>query len=319
MALSAGSHVLMPIAPGLYRFDTGYLRASHTACYIVVEAGRAGIIDTGVPASVPPLLGALNELGVAHSAVDWVLPTHVHLDHAGGAAALMQALPNARLGIHPSGSQHMIDPSRLEIGVRGLYGDDFFDREYAPLLPIESDRVDSLTDDAVIEVGGRRLRIMHTPGHAWHHYSVFDETSITLMAGDAFGAGYPDFGEAGAPFVVPVVPPPQFNPEAYHQTLANIVALAPAQIAPAHFPLIETVADTAQRLAAMFDAGLEQAAEADSAKDLEARLTTVWSQWLPGRVDRADYQAAYGKDIWLTSEGMWLWRCKQERKEGVQT
>jgi glyoxylase-like metal-dependent hydrolase (beta-lactamase superfamily II) len=314
MGQTASSHTVVRIAPGLYRFDTGYLRAGHTAVYIVVDEGRAAIIDTGVPHNVEPLLEALNTLGVAYVGVDWVIPTHVHLDHAGGAGGLMQALPQAQLGVHPSGAEHLIDPSRLETGVRALYGDAFFDREYAPVSPVASDRVVSLPDQTTLYVANRALEIIYTPGHAWNHISVFDPVSSTLIVGDAFGAGYPSFGEAGAPYVVPVVPPPQFSPDAYYASLERIVALAPAQVAPAHFPLIEDVAGTAKRLAAMLAAGLRKASEAESPADLELRLLAEWALWLPAGVSDADYRAAYGKDIWLTAEGMWRWHSKQQAK-----
>lgn len=311
-------HALVRIAPGLYRFDTGYLRASHTAVYVIVDKGQAAIIDTGVAHNVAPLLEALNTIGVAHAGVEWVIPTHVHLDHAGGAGGLMQALPNARLGVHPSGAEHLINPTRLEAGVRALYGDTFFEREYAPITPIEASQVESLDDQARITVGDRVLEVIYTPGHAWNHISIFDAVSSTLLVGDAFGAGYPGFGQTGAPYVVPVVPPPQLNPAAYYASLKRIVDLAPAQVAPAHFPLIEVVADTAERLAAMMSVGLEQTQQAQSAHDLEQRLLSHWAHWLPAGVNDADYRQAYGKDIWLTAEGMWLWRCKQEAKHGEQ-
>ena len=317
MEASIAGHAVAEIAEGLYRFDTGYVRPAHTACYLVVEEGRAAIVDTGVPASVPALLSTLDAVGVARDAVDYVIPTHVHLDHAGGAAALMEALPQARLGIHPSGAEHMADPTRLAAGVRALYGDAFFDAEYAPVRPIAAARMDVLEDGAQVRVGSRTLEIIHTPGHAWHHFSVLDRRGDTLIAGDAFGAGYPGFGTSGAPFVVPVVPPTQFKPDPYRQTLARIVALAPGQVAPAHFPLIEDVAGTAHRLEAMMDAAIEATWAADSAKDLEARLTDVWADWLPTGIEADAYRNAYGLDIWLTSEGMWLWREKEEKKKAA--
>mgnify|MGYP000102370651 CR=1 FL=1 len=316
MEASVAGHAIAEIAEGLFRFDTGYVRPSHTACYLVVEDGRAAIIDTGVPAAVPALLDTLDAVGIPRHAVERVIPTHVHLDHAGGAAALMAALPQARLGVHPSGVQHMADPAQLEAGVRALYGDAYFEAEYAPLRPIDRERIDSLEDGAVVQVGTRKLEIVHTPGHAWHHFSVLDRRADTLIAGDAFGAGYPGFGASGAPFMVPVVPPPQFKPEAYSKTLARIVALAPGQIAPAHFPLIDDVAGTAHRLEAMLDAGIEAARAAESVTDLEARLLAVWADWLPTGIDPDAYRNAYGLDIWLTAEGMWMWRQKQERKRG---
>lgn len=302
------------LAPGLIRIDTGYLRPAHTACYLLTDAGRAAIIDTGVGHSVPRILDALTDHGVARSAVDWVIPTHVHLDHAGGAGALMDALPEARLGVHPSGASHMTDPSRLEAGVRALYGDAFFDREYAPITPVAEARVVALADGESLSVGGRRLEVIHTPGHAWHQLGLFDPQSRILMAGDAFGASYPGYGSGDSPFLIPVVPPPQFAPEAYRETLARIVALDPWRVAPAHFPVVEAPQTAAGYLQAMLDAAVEWAWTAESRETLQRQLTDGWAEWLPADIDPAAFERDFGLDLWLTAEGLWHWREKTARR-----
>ncbi len=313
----SGDNHAQTLAPGLVRFDTGYLRQGHTACYIVYDHGRAAILDTGVGASVPGLLSAIADLGIALENVDWVIPTHVHLDHAGGAGALMQALPNARLGVHPSGAEHMIDPARLESGVRALYGDAFFDREYAPLTPVPADRIDILEDGASVRVGARIIEVLHTPGHAWHHLSLLDTASGILVAGDAFGASYPGYINDRHTFVVPVVPPPQFNPQAYRATLQRICDVAPNAVAPAHFPLIHDVQGVAKQLDAMLTAAMQLAETADDVKTLERDLVSEWSRWLPGDSDQAQFNSDFGMDIWLTAEGLWLWREKQRKKKAA--
>ena len=314
MEISGSGHRLVEIAEGLYRFDTGYHRAAHTAAYLLESNNAIGIVDSGVAANVPALLAAIHELGGSADTIEWIIPTHVHLDHAGGVGGLSAACGDARVGVHPSGAEHLADPARLEAGVRALYGDAFFDREYAPLTPVAADRLVELVDGEHLRVGQRTLRVLHTPGHAWHHLSLYDEHSSTLIAGDACGAGYPGFGAEGAPLVVPVVPPPQFKPEAYRATLAHIAKLQPARIAPAHFPLITDVTGTTERLERMLDAGLEQTAQAVSPQDLEARLLRRWAEWLPDGCSESAFREAYGLDIWLTAEGMWLWRRKQEKK-----
>lgn len=318
MTDAGSANALDAIAPGLLRFDTGYIRQGHTACYVVEDRGCAAILDTGVGASTPALLAKLDEIGLARENVEWVIPTHVHLDHAGGAGALMQALPNARLGVHPSGAEHMIDPSRLEAGVRALYGDAFFEREYAPLIPIAADRVEILEDATNVRVGTRLLDVLHTPGHAWHHLSLLDTASNVLIAGDAFGASYPGYISEDHAFAVPVVPPPQFKPEAYRATLQRIVDLMPAAVAPAHFPLIQDVAGMARQLTEMLDAAVTLAVQAESMRDIEQKLQTAWAGWLPAGCSQEAFIKDFDMDIWLTAEGMWLWREKQEKKKAAQ-
>ena len=317
MTATVAGHGISEIAEGLYRFDTGYVRTGHTACYLVVDGGRAAIVDTGVVGNVAGLLDTLDCLGIGPEGVDYVMPTHVHLDHAGGAGALMAALPRAQLGIHPSGAGHMADPAALEAGVRDLYGDAFFDAHYAPLTPVAQERIHPLEDEAEVRIGGRRLQILHTPGHAWHQFSVLDVSSNSLIAGDAFGAGYHGFGEAGDPFLVPVSPPSQFKPDPYRQTLARIRALKPARVLPAHFPVVEAVDAGAERLEAMLDAGIEAARAAESVPDLESRLVDVWAAWLPEGITREACRDAYGLDIWLSAEGLWHWREKERKRQAA--
>lgn len=303
---------LVLIADGLYRFDTGYLRVGHTACYIVVNDGHAAIVDSGVTATAKPLLLALEQTGIGPDAIDWVIPTHVHLDHAGGAGALMSMLPQAKLGVHPSGKEHMVDPSRLEAGVRALYGDAFFEREYAPVTAVDEARISTLDDNSVLRLGSLSLAILHTPGHAWNQLGVVDPRTQTLLAGDAFGAGYPELAKTARPMLIPVTPPPQFNPEAYRATLHRIVREGIQQVAPGHFPLVKDVPAAADRLEAMMDEGLEEAWQADSWQALEQALIERWSKWLADPDQRELFEMLYGKDIWLTAQGVWRWRCKQK-------
>src|SRR5207253_2291903 len=141
------AQVDVPLKPRLYRHphgvcavDAEYLYPGHAAAHIIEDGGRAAFVDVGTNASVPYLLAALAELGIARAAVDYVLLTHVHLDHAGGAGRLMQELPNAVAVLHPRGAPHMIDPSRLIEGSRAVYGERL-EQLYGQLLPIPAARV----------------------------------------------------------------------------------------------------------------------------------------------------------------------------------
>ena len=118
---------------GVYAIDTGFQRPRFDAAYLVISDGRGAFIDTGTDHAVPRLLAALDALGLPKSAVDFVIPTHVHLDHAGGAGVLMQALPAAMLVVHPRGARHMIDPSALYQGALAVYGQEEMDRSYGTI------------------------------------------------------------------------------------------------------------------------------------------------------------------------------------------
>ncbi|MBV8909277.1 MAG: MBL fold metallo-hydrolase, partial [Gammaproteobacteria bacterium] len=155
--------------------DAEYLYPGHAAAHVIEDCGRAAFVDVGTNASVPYLLAALEELGIERSAVDYLLLTHVHLDHAGGAGLLMRELPHARALLHPRGAPHMIDPAKLIAGVKAVYGDEPFGRLYGELLPIAAERVRMVRDGERIQLGSRTLELIHTPGHAQHHYVVVDQ------------------------------------------------------------------------------------------------------------------------------------------------
>ena len=131
------------LGQGIYAIDTGFQRPRFDAAYLLVEDGRAAFIDTGTNHAVPRLLAALDALQLPRSAVDWVIPTHVHLDHAGGAGLLMQSLPEARLLVHPRGLRHMLDPSALYQGAMALYGEAEMQRSYGQLQAIPASRAAS--------------------------------------------------------------------------------------------------------------------------------------------------------------------------------
>ena len=127
---------------GISVVDTGFVRPRFDASFLIVENGRAAFVDTGPNSAVPRLLAALEAHGLERDAVDYVIPTHVHLDHAGGAGLLMRELPQAKLVVHPRGARHLIDPSVLMEGVRAVYGAEVAARDYGELVPIPADARD---------------------------------------------------------------------------------------------------------------------------------------------------------------------------------
>ena len=173
----------VPSKPTLYRhphgitaIDTEYLYPGHAAAHLIVDSGRAAFVDVGPNSSVPYLLGALDELGIARDAVDYLLLTHVHLDHAGGAGALLHELPRARALLHPRGAPHMIDPTRLVAGSRAVYGAARFRRLYGDLVPMPAARV-RVADDGGDDLKRRRVdRSAERIGSGIHNNGGGDKT-----------------------------------------------------------------------------------------------------------------------------------------------
>ncbi|MGP1667004.1 MAG: MBL fold metallo-hydrolase, partial [Rhodanobacter sp.] len=159
---------------GIHTIDTGFVRPQFDAAYLIVENGRGAFIDCGTNHSVPRMLAALDAAGLATDDVDWLILTHVHLDHAGGAGELINRLPNAKLAVHPRGARHMIDPSKLWAGASAVYGDAVMEQTYGRLKPIPAERVIEATDGYEVNLAGRVLRMLDTPGHAKHHNTIFE-------------------------------------------------------------------------------------------------------------------------------------------------
>ena len=242
------------IAHGIHVIDTGFHRPAFDASYLIVEKGRAAFVDTGTNDSVPRLLAALESTGVARDAVDFVIATHVHLDHAGGAGLLMQQLPNARLVVHPHGAPHLIEPSRLMNGARAVYGIDEVARAYGDVIGVPADRVLRTTDEMLLELEGRPLQFLDTPGHARHHHCIWDERSRGFFTGDTFGLSYREFDTAHGAWAMPTTTPVQFEPDALRHSIQRMLAYQPECMYLTHYGPVTGVPRLASLLLTQLDA-----------------------------------------------------------------
>jgi len=145
------------VAENIFVIETGLYRHGLASCYLAREADRLAFVDTGTAHTVPALLQFIADLGLTPDHVDWVIPTHVHLDHAGGSGDLMAACPRARLVVHPKGAPHLIDPSRLAASAIAVYGAEGFARDYKHLLPVPADRMILAEDGMEIDLAGREI------------------------------------------------------------------------------------------------------------------------------------------------------------------
>jgi glyoxylase-like metal-dependent hydrolase (beta-lactamase superfamily II) len=244
-----------PLGHGVHAIDTGFHRDRFDAAYLLVHGGRAAFIDTGTNHAVPRLLEALAALGVARNAVDHVIPTHVHLDHAGGAGLLMQELPGATLVVHPRGARHMIDPAALYRSALAVYGQEEMDRSYGRLVGIDAERVTTTHDGMVLELAGRPLRFADTPGHARHHHCVWDAATRGWFTGDTFGLSYREFDDAqGRPWIFPTSTPVQFDPPALRASIERLVSFDPSCVYVTHYGRLNDVHRLADMLLSQLDA-----------------------------------------------------------------
>ena len=238
---------------GIAVIDTGFHRQLFDAAYLLVERGRAAFIDTGTNHSVPRLLAALEGLGLAPGDVDFVIATHVHLDHAGGAGLLMQSLPNARLVVHPRGARHLVDSSHLMRSATSVYGSEEIERSYGTLVPVANERVVRTRDGFTLELAGRPLLFIDTPGHAMHHHCIWDERSRAFFTGDTFGLSYRDFDTAAGVWIMPTTTPVQFQPDALRRSIERIVSFAPQHVCLTHYGRVGDVPRLAALLLGQLD------------------------------------------------------------------
>jgi glyoxylase-like metal-dependent hydrolase (beta-lactamase superfamily II) len=307
------SNVLLP-HHGVHVIDTGFQRPRFDAAYLVVDGGRAAFVDTGTRHGVPRLLDALDRAGLAREAVDYVVLTHVHLDHAGGAGVLMAALPQARLVVHPRGARHMIDPGALYEGARQVYGDEEMARSYGTLVGVPAERVIETHDGMTLGLGGRELSFLDTPGHARHHNCIWDAASRGVFAGDTFGLSYRELDVAGRAWLLPTTTPVQFDPEALKASVRRIMTLEPDWIYLTHFGPVGDVqrlgALMLRQVDAMVEVALRVSPEGDRHEVLKAGLAALYLRGLREHGSTASDEALLALlalDIELNAQGVGIW------------
>lgn len=226
---------------GVFAVDSGYGRPLLDAIHLIVEQGRVALVDTGTNHSVPLVLDAFRQLGLTPEQVDYVILTHIHLDHAGGAGAFMACLPNARLVVHPRGVRHMADPRKLTAGTVEVYGEERARRLYGGILPVPAQRIIEAKHGSAIKLGSRRLAFLDTPGHARHHVSIVDDATGHIFTGDTFGLAYRELEHDGRRFVFPATTPVQFDPAALHRSVDLILSHCPEAIYVTHYGQVRDV------------------------------------------------------------------------------
>lgn len=220
---------------GVTCIDTQLARAGLASCYLLAAGDELAFIDCGTGNSLPFFLEILERKGLSTEQVRYVIPTHVHLDHAGGAGALMASCPNAQLVVHPRGARHMIDPGKLAAGALAVYGQAAFDRLFGELRPIEEDRVIEAGEGFELNFNSRVLRFLDTPGHARHHVCIHDPASKGIFTGDTFGVSYPELNQGRHRFIFPPTTPTQFDPDAWYESIDRLMDLMPERVYLTHY------------------------------------------------------------------------------------
>lgn len=310
----------MSVAHGIHTIDTAFQRDHFDAAYLMVHEGRGAFVDCGTSHSLPNLLAAVEAAGLQPGDIDWLILTHVHLDHAGGAGALMERLLNARLVVHPRGAQHMIDPARLVAGATAVYGEAEIARSYGQIVPVPAARVVVAEEGHRVSLAGRELLCVDTPGHARHHFCVWDATSRSWFTGDTFGLSYRELDHEGRAFILPTSSPVQFEPEAMHASIERLMREAPEAMYLTHYGRVEDTARLAIDLHEQIDAMVAIARRCDGEPDRHQLLVDALGALYVARlrlqgnpVPAGEVLRVLGMDIELNAQGLACWLDRDKR------
>lgn len=300
--------------------DADYVQAGTAGFHLMIENGRAAFFDTGTSLSLPNAKAVLKDKGLSSEDVEYVVPTHVHLDHAGGAGAMMRDFPNARLIVHPRGVRHMVDPSKLWQGTIGVYGEERARALYGEVVPVPEERILVAEDNAEIDFQGRSLLFIDTPGHARHHFCVVDRGRRAVFAGDMLGISYRVFDSDRGPFVFPSTTPVQFEPGPFHESVDRIASFDLQYAYLAHFGRIRLSDGIFRALHERVDRFVDIAEETEEAADRESALIEKLAKYLFNEVKAHGCAIADDKirmnlamDVKLNAQGIdvWLKRRRQ--------
>ena len=303
------------------RIDSGMIRPGLAACYLLWDGDEYALVETGTHHTIPIIMALLEARAIAREKVKYVIPTHVHLDHAGGVGGLMQQLPNATLLVHPRGARHMIDPDKLKAGATAVYGEAQFQKIYGDIIPVDAMRVQEMEDGDTVMLGSRTLSFYDTPGHARHHFCVHDSLSNGIFTGDTFGLAYPTMTTDKGPFIFPTTTPVQFDPDALKASIQKLLSLKPDRMFLTHYGPVEHPEQLASQLLAQIDDYVAMARELRnqvSAETLEPALIERMSAYTFARAHAhgcaqsdSELEAELGMDMRLNSQGLVVWLQSQ--------
>lgn len=309
------------LSHGITVVDAEYgQKAGIAALYLMEHNGKVAIIETGTNHSVPLIQEVLAAKNLSFDDVLYIMPTHVHLDHAGGAGDLMHLCKNAQLVIHPYGARHMIDPSKLEAGTIAVYGEESFRKLYGTIRPIDASRIIEAPDNFELDFNGRKLLCIDTPGHARHHFCIIDKTSKGIFTGDTFGVSYPQLTTPNGRFIYATTTPVQFDPGSLLQSIDRLMSFKPEHMYLTHFGAISPTPEVVEQLKGSIKDFSNIALECQN--ETENRLDKIQSalkQYLFKKLEEMDgdntsefNQQAIEFDTKLNAQGLDFWLNKLE-------
>ena len=320
-ARPAAAPVLDEAAPAITSIDVGTGGFESFNAVYLVAARQPALVETGPGADVATVLDALDRLGLDAGDLAHLVVTHVHVDHAGGAGALLRRFPSATLWVHELGAPHVVDPTRLVASTARTYGEERMRELYGETLPCPSERVRVMTHGTTVSLGDRELEVIHAPGHASHHVALLETASGAMFTGEAIGSHLP-----WADCYRPALPPPEVDVEAALASIDRMRDRGPSRLLTSHFGPIgdpqEGFDRGAMRIRAWADT-VRRSLETEPALTIDALVDTLTEQ------AREDYEADSGQpfdlerydaigSIRMNAQGLArYWRTRWERETGT--
>ena len=302
----------------IFCFDANYMRQKFASIHFINQNNKLLIIDTATNYSAKRFLNALHTMNISPEFVEWIILTHVHLDHAGGAGLLMKMCPNARLAVHSRGARHMINPEKLWASVVSVYGKEDAEKQYGKLIPVDESRIVVVGEGEVINFQGRRLQIFDAPGHANHHIIIFDEESKSFFTGDAFGIAYPELTSKDGEFIFISSTPTQFEPVKFDNTIKKIIRHKPKCCFLTHFSKIKNIEKNGHELLKQLDefvritqqAGSNHGKLQERIREKLFELLYEKSKKMNLNISKREFGNLLSLDLSLNAQGLEYWNNK---------
>ena len=215
----------------------------------------------------------------------------------------------------------MIDPTKLIAGATAVYGEAGMAEHFGEIVPVPEERVMVAEDRMKLAIGGRELVVLDTPGHALHHFSLYDPRSRGIFTGDTFGIAYNELASDNGPYLFPPSTPVQFDPDAWHDTIDRYLVFSPQAMYLTHFGKVTNVRQLADELHERID---DLAVLATSVNDKGEQRYQLIKEGLIHimlsdirrhgcELDRAEILKVLEMDIDLNTQGLVVWLDRKNR------
>lgn len=229
------------VAKNIYMIDNQLYSIPKWGSIYLINEEKKALIDTGPTTSASAVLDGIKMVGVRPEDIDYLIITHIHLDHAGGAGVLVKDMPHAQVVVHHRGAKHLVNPAKLVSSVIEAEGKEAMVRT-GEVVPIEVHRVKPVYGGDVLKLNENQvLKFIDAPGHASHELCIYESRNSGLFTGDAVGISV-----AENEILLPVTPPPSFDAELYLNTLERLMTLKATKIYFAHFGVSNKVQESLQ-------------------------------------------------------------------------